>query len=57
MYKFCGCRGCREGLHRAKGDNYTVKRVAKRFRKNTKLALKQGKYEDVVKYVSVPYTD
>jgi hypothetical protein len=53
--KFCGCRSCREGMHRGKGRDATVKRVARRVRHLTKLALKNGTEPPAV--LSVPFTD
>lgn len=52
--KFCGCRWCRAGM-RARCNGHMIKRTARRFRRQAKVALKMGK-EPAVK-ISVPYTD
>lgn len=53
--KFCGCRSCREGMHRGNGRTSIVRRVVRRFRRQTKEALRRG--EEPPKALSVPYTD
>lgn len=51
--KFCGCRACREGMHRRSGG--VVRAVVRKFRRKAKQDLKQGK--EPTNKISVPYTD
>ena len=57
VLKFCGCPACRAGMHRHRypGGNARVRRVARRFRRLTKAALRMGL--EPPKAMSVPYTD
>lgn len=52
--KRCGCKSCRRGLHQPYG-RCVMKAVSRRFRHETKVALRMGKEPPMV--MSVPYTD
>jgi hypothetical protein len=52
--KKCGCKQCRYGLHQPFGK-CVMKRVTRRFRHATKVALRKGIEPPWV--MSVPYTD
>lgn len=53
--KFCGCRGCRVGMHRGSWGGAVVRRAVRRFRHAAKVALKRGDTPDRI--AGVPYTD
>ena len=52
--KFCSCKACKAGRHRA-GAKSTTKRAVRRFRHKAKAAVKKG--EEPPTATSIPYTD
>lgn len=54
--KFCGCHACKAGRSAARSQTI-IRRTIRRIRREDRVLLRQGRYEEVGKVVSVPYTD